>query len=191
MISCVLIFFKIIFLRRTSFNSSTAVKCKAKIISLPLFRNALRTDTNVLPVAKISSMYMKENDDCAPFGPMIERADGNRSFSLADLTSQNCEKLKTLDTERLPLPVKARTADVLWVQQKNLYQYGIIAAKAYLELYNALFSQGEYHQALRYIKRSLTILSQINKPDLRNQAYQYLYDDVVRMNGEDDGFFSL
>ena len=139
---------------------------------------------------KISSMYMKD-DESAPFGPMIELSDGNRSFSLSDLTDQNCEKLKTLALERLPLPVKARVADVMWIQQKNLYQYGIIAAQAYLELYNAFFSQGEYHQALRYIKRSLSISSQINKPDIRDQAYQCLYDDAIRMNGEDDGFFSL
>ena len=89
---------------------------------------------------KISSMYMKD-DESAPFGPMIELSDGNRSFSLSDLTDQNCEKLKTLAIERLPLSVKARVADVVWIQQKNLYQYGIIAAQAYLELYKAFFSQ--------------------------------------------------
>jgi hypothetical protein len=140
---------------------------------------------------KISSLYMKDVENGVPFGPMIVLADGNRSFSLEDLSDLDYEKLKTLETERLPLPVKARLTDVLWTKHKDLYQYGIIAAQSYLELYKALFSRSEYHQALRQLKRSLNILSQIKKNDLRDQAYQCLYDDVTRMNGEDEGFFSL
>lgn len=140
---------------------------------------------------KISSLYMKDVENGVPFGPMIVLADGNRSFSLEDLSDLDYEKLKTLETERLPLPVKARLTDVLWTKHKDLYQYGIITAQSYLELYKALFSRSEYHQALRQLKRSLNILSQIKKNDLRDQAYQCLYDDVTRMNGEDEGFFSL
>ncbi|QTE74269.1 DUF4209 domain-containing protein [Clostridiales bacterium FE2010] len=135
-------------------------------------------------LGNLFSLRMQLVDKDVQFHPFL------RAFSLDSLTEQDYKTLESLDISRIPMFVKARIADILWTRRKK-YKYGIIAAESYLDIYKYHISQNELYESLDFIRRAICISTQIGKTDLYDKACQCLFDDVLKKDGTDDGFYSL
>lgn len=96
----------------------------------------------------IASLTFKISDDNVEIIPYIVTNE-SRSFSINDLSDTDYDLLLSLDLEKLPLNLKARTSDILWVQKKN-YNSAIVAAESYYDLFNLWFSDEDWLEALKH-----------------------------------------
>ena len=69
-------------------------------------------------IKNICSMAMNIKDDGVEFCPSFI-FDGKRTYSLEDISEDEYNILLSLDHQKLPLNVRARIADILWVQKRN------------------------------------------------------------------------
>lgn len=140
-------------------------------------------------IKNVCSMTMNMKDDGVEFCPSFI-FDGKRTYSLEDISEDEYNILLSLDHQKLPLTVRARIADILWVQKRN-YKMAIIAAESYYELFNLLFKDDDWFMILKAIKRAAQITLQINKTDLHEKICKTIYDHLIRINGADTQFLSI
>lgn len=137
----------------------------------------------------IASLTFKISDDNVEIIPYIVTNE-SRSFSIDDLSDTDYDLLLSLDLEKLPLNLKARTSDILWVQKKN-YNSAIVAAESYYDLFNLWFSDEDWLEALKMIKRAICISAQLKKQDLYDKYCQTVYNHIIRIDGNDADFLSI
>lgn len=107
-------------------------------------------------IRNICSMTMNVKEDGVEFRPAFI-FDGKRTYSIDDISESSYAILLSLDYQRLPVNVRARITDVLWAQKKK-YRMAIIAAESYYELFNLIFKDDDYLDALKFIKRAISRL---------------------------------
>ncbi len=93
-------------------------------------------------VKNISSLGMKIDNNGIEFHPMLVMADGRRAFSIEDISEDDYLKLQNLELEKLPLILRARISDILWVNKKE-FAAAKIAANAYWELFVLWYEANE------------------------------------------------
>ena len=116
----------------------------------------------------ISSLGTKVHNSGIEFHPMFVKADGQRTFSVDDITEDQYLLLSNLYFERIPLILRALIADILWVYKKN-HKCSGIAAEAYWELFNLWYLNEDYLGTLDMIKRALCITVQTKNTELMNK----------------------
>lgn len=140
-------------------------------------------------IRNICSMTMNVKEDGVEFRPAFI-FDGKRTYSIDDISESSYAILLSLDYQRLPVNVRARITDVLWAQKKK-YRMAIIAAESYYELFNLIFKDDDYLDALKFIKRAISIVLQLNQTYLHNKYCQTVYDHLIRIDGLDTQFLSI
>lgn len=149
-----------------------------------------KTDKKIFDLMKnISSIALKITDTDVEFFPLIVM-NGKRSFSVEDLEENDYILLYSLNLDYVPLKLKVRISDILWTQKKD-YEYAQIAAEAYFDLFNLMFSDDDWVKALDMIKRAICIAAQINQKDLYNSCCKTLYDIIIKIDGKDKKFLSI
>lgn len=147
-------------------------------------------DKNIYDLIKnVCSMAMNIKDDGVEFCPSFI-FEGKRTYSLEDISEDDYNILSALDHQKLPLNIRARITDILWVQKRN-YRMAIIAAESYHELFNLLFKDDDWFIIFKAIKRAAQITLQINKTDLHEKICQTIYHHLVRIDGSDAQFLSI
>mgnify|MGYP004700073097 CR=1 FL=1 len=114
---------------------------------------------------------------------------GERTYSIKDITENDYNLLLSLDAPKLPLSLKAHIADILWTQKKN-YQFAKIAAEAYFKLYDLWFCD-DWDMALYRLMRSICISIQTKNNGMCQKCYQSIYNHILELNGKDSDFLSL
>jgi len=137
----------------------------------------------------IASLGTKISEKGIEFFPHIV-FDGKRSFAAEDISEDDYMLLLELDLSKIPLNLRAKTADLLWTQRGE-YSTAIIAAEAYYDLFNETFTDDDWIKSLDMIERSIYISLQIGNSDLYNKACQTIYDHIIRLNGKDPQFLSI
>jgi len=137
----------------------------------------------------IYSLSMREVDNGIVFEPFVV-FEGKRSFALEDMTEDDYKCLLSLELERLPLSVKTRIADVLWTKKRN-FVMGNIAANSYFESFKLAFKDEEWVDSLKLINRAICISAQINKMDLYKKCCNFVYEEIIRIDGKDEHFLSI
>ena len=175
-------------------NSTVALKKRFDLISDFPYERREELDTtdekNIYDLIKnICSIAMNVKDDGVEFCPSFI-FDGKRTYSLEDVSKEDYTMLLTLDHKKLPISVRARITDVLWVQKRD-YKMAIIAAESYYELFNSLFKDDDWFIALKLIRRAAQITLQVNKTDLHEQICKTIYDHLIRIDGADAQFLSI
>lgn len=172
------------------------IKTNKYRISTSLFTNTQRDilcseeEKSLFDLIKnISSLNLKISDSGAEFTPMAI-FEGRRTFSIDDLTESDYDALSSLDFQKLPLNLKARISDILWLQKKQ-YPSSKIAIEAYWELFNNLYSPSDWFESLRMIKRAIYISGQIKDETTKNKYLEDIFDKIITINGEDTDFLSL
>lgn len=61
----------------------------------------------------ISSIGTEIHNDGIKFHPMLIMADGQRSFSIEDITEEEFSLLETMDLNKVPLVLRALISDIL------------------------------------------------------------------------------
>lgn len=141
-------------------------------------------------VKNVLTLYEEVETTKATFAPALVYYDGERTFGPQDLFESDYNTLKTLDFNELPTTIRAKIADLIWVEKKE-YKYAKIAIAAYLELFTMWFSEDDWLIAIKVIDRILCISTQINDCDERNKAYELLWINLRALKGKDDGFLSI
>lgn len=148
-------------------------------------------DRNIFDVLKnISSLELAVQPDSAEFHPLIILSNGNRSFSIQDMTEEHYSLLSELDLTKLPVNLQARAADVLWLQKHN-YNAAIVAHKAYYELFNLWFDENDFTESLDMLRRAICISKQLNDKFAYEKYCQTVYDLIIKIDGEDKKFCSI
>lgn len=114
---------------------------------------------------------------------------GERTYSIKDITENDYNLLLSLDAPKLPLSLKAHIADILWTQKKN-YQFAKIAAEAYFKLYDLWFCD-DWDMALYRLMRSICISIQTKNNGMCQKCYQSIYNHILELNGKDSDFLLI
>lgn len=116
---------------------------------------------------------------------------GENKFAFQDLTEEDYNLLKALDFDKIPLGIKARVLDVLWVCRKD-YKAAGMAADAYKELFISLFDADKWVKCFKMIKRAIKISAQIGKKQERYiNCCQEIYDKIIFLDGKDTYWLSI
>lgn len=148
------------------------------------------TDKKLFDILKkISSMALKVTDDDATFVPLLV-LEGQRTFGPQDLIEDDYALLSNVEFTKLPLNLRARVADVLWLQKTD-YTAAVVAHKAYYELFELWYDEENYIKSLEMIRRAICISVQINSKDYSSQYCQTIYDRIIKIDGKDKNFLSI
>ncbi|MDD3222062.1 MAG: DUF4209 domain-containing protein, partial [Lachnospiraceae bacterium] len=137
----------------------------------------------------ISSLGVKISEKSISFHPMMIW-EGKRTFSIEDITDDDYEVLKKLDYEKIPLNLRVRVTDILWSLKKE-YSAARVAVKSYFELFTLWFSLEKWTGSLNMIRRAICISAQIRDEDSYQKSCDYILNQVVSIDGQDEGFLSL
>ena len=140
-------------------------------------------------IKNISSLALKLLDSGAEFCPMMV-IEGRRTFSVEDLKEDDYTLLGSIDLSKIPLNLRARIADIFWLEKKD-YKAAKIAAESYFELFNLWYDENKWFEALNMVKRAICISAQINAKELYNNCCQTIYDYINALNGNDKDFLSI
>lgn len=140
-------------------------------------------------VKNVMSICEKVKELDVEFMPAIIWED-KRSFGPQDVSDSDFDTLEKLEFDKLPITVRAKVADFLWVQKKK-YKCATVALDAYEELYTKLFSKEDWINALQVMDRILNISALINDQFRKNKAYESLFHNLIEIDGADDGGLSI
>lgn len=142
----------------------------------------------LLQLASLGQRYdEKENVFC----PWMVWNDGRRTFSLEDMSEDDFRILEGLSYEKLPLALRARVTDILWVTRKN-YLAGQKAAESYLQLFVNLFDPGKWIACINSIRRAITISAQLGKKkELFLSVCDSAFKKLLELDGKDPLFLSI
>lgn len=155
-------------------------------------RDELDTDIDkeIFNVLKnISTLELVVSHESAELVPYIV-FDGKRSFGVQDLAEDDYSLLYRIDMSKLPINLRARVADILWLQKRE-HKAAIIAHESYYELFNLWFDQENYIESLDMIKRAICIARQLNNKEAFDKYLQTVYNHIIRINGSDKNFCSI
>lgn len=141
-------------------------------------------------VKNISSLGMKIDNNGIEFHPMLVMADGRRAFSIEDISEDDYLKLQNLELEKLPLILRARIADILWVNKKE-FVAAKIAANTYWKLFILWYEANENIASLDMIRRAVCISVQTKQDTLYNEIQEWLNNFIKSNTASSDGFFLL
>ena len=155
-------------------------------------RKELDSDNDIIIwdlLKNISSVKIKTTIDSASIHPKMV-FEGKRTFSVEDLSKDDFEILNELTFDKIPLNLRAKIADILWIYQKK-YPMAKIAAKSYYELFVFWFSEEKWEGTLDMIKRAICISTQINDNEIFEKSCDYIFNKLIIIDGKDDDFLSL
>lgn len=138
----------------------------------------------------ISSLGTEIHNLGITFHPMFVMADGQRTFAVEDITDDDYEMLKAIDFERLPLVLKSRVADILWIQKKD-FTAAQIAAEAYWELCQLWYANGDKLGALKMVQRAVCISVQTNQASLYSRICTWFESFLIHGATRGDCIVSL
>lgn len=95
-----------------------------------------------------------------------------------------------LDWTRLPHNLKAHIYDVIWLCNHK-YEAAKIALEEYSELYRECFDEVNWVQCVDYISRAIELAAKIGIDDKKDALLNEVYNDVVRLNGDDSSFLTI
>lgn len=154
-------------------------------------KNNLNTETDKTLfelIRKISSLHLQISTKSAEFCPgMIWK--GKRTFATEDLSEEDFANLYSLELSKMPLNLKARVADILWLEKKD-YKMAQKAAETYFQLF-ILWFYNEWFHALEMLERAICISRQIKMTELHNKCCQTVYDYAIKINGKSEDFLSI
>lgn len=138
----------------------------------------------------ISSLGTEIHNSGITFHPMFVMADGRRTFAVEDITDDDYEMLKAIDFERLPLVLRSRVADILWIQKKD-FTAAQIAAEAYWELCQLWYANGDNFGTLNTVQRAVCISVQTNQTSLYSRICTWFEAFLIHRATREDCFISL
>ena len=102
-----------------------------------------------------------------------------RTVGPQDFTEEDYSNLKNLQKERLPLSIRARVQDVLWLQTHD-YNAALDAAECYHHLFQEWITIDEWAESLAIIERAFSIARQLKnkkKEEILYTIYQCLIEN--------------
>lgn len=141
-------------------------------------------------LANISSLGTEIDNSGIIFHPMFVMADGRRTFAVEDITDDDYEMLKAINFEKLPLVLRSRIADILWTQKKD-FAAAQIAAKAYWELCQLWYANGDSLGTLKMVRRAVCISVQTNQTSLYSRIYTWFEAFLIHGATSGDCFIAL
>ena len=143
-----------------------------------------------LLLRKIASLNVKFENGEAHYSPGFLLYGQGRTFDMSDMTDEDYLLLNKVDIKKLPYLLRARIANILWNEKKNV-DMAEIAIESYHELYMVLFSVEHWSSCVRYIKQSINLALKIGKVEVANKYLQELKEKVLEINGEGSIYFSI
>lgn len=109
---------------------------------------------------------------------------------IVPFTDSELELLDDLDWSRLPHNFKAHIFDTIWLCNRR-YEAAETAAEEYYVLYRECFDEVNWVQCVDYIGRAIELVAQIRFTDKKEAYLAEVYNDIVRLNGDDPSFLSV
>lgn len=109
---------------------------------------------------------------------------------LIPFTDTELKVFNSLDWTRLPHNLKAHIYDVIWLCNHR-HEAAKTATEEYYELYQEWFDEEHWVQCVDYISRAVELAAKIGIKDKKEDFLTEVYNDVVRLNGDDSSFLSI
>ncbi|ETP70925.1 hypothetical protein UYO_3135, partial [Lachnospiraceae bacterium JC7] len=109
---------------------------------------------------------------------------------LFPFTETELKVLNNLDWARLPHNLKAHIYDAIWLCN-HMYEAAKTAVEEYYELYHEWFDEENWVQCVDYISRAIELAAKIGIKDKKDGFLTEIYNDVVKLNGNDPSFLSI
>lgn len=105
-------------------------------------------------------------------------------------TDTELRVFNSLDWAKLPHNLKAHIYDVIWLCNHE-YKAAETAAEEYYESYREWFDEVNWVQCVDYISRAIELSAKIGRNDKKESFLTEVYNDIVRLNGDDSSFLSI
>ena len=105
-------------------------------------------------------------------------------------TDTELKVLDSLDWTRLPHNLKAHVNDVIWLCNHK-YEAAETAAEEYYKSYHEWFDEVDWVQCVDYISRAIELVAKLGINDKKDKFLTEVYNDIVRLNGDDSSFLSI
>lgn len=139
----------------------------------------------------IFGLHERLDDPAQPFRPMMTTSDGRRSFLPEDLTDEQLDWLRQLETGINDSEFCARLADILWLCARD----GKLAARAvsyYLEAAHNLEDLEHWTESVKRYTRAYRLSTQLGrKSPLRAKVLDFLKGRLRTVKGDDPRWWSL
>lgn len=158
----------------------------------PEYRDVLADeDKPIFDLLKnISSLAESVDNDRIEFCPMFVAADGSRIFSIEDISDSEFSILNDLDFDKLPLTLRARVSDLLWVSKKD-FNCAKIAARSNWELFKLWYKDDDNLGSLDRMRRAICISRETNLTAIYNEICAWVKSFIESESVYAAGFFSL
>lgn len=138
----------------------------------------------------IASLSVEYKDGEIKIIPRIEIYGEERTFGLQDLTDDDFKILEEIDVDRLPVLLKARVAEILWIVKKN-HKVVPAAIEAYRKLYSITYDTDNWVLCVNYIKRAIFLSAKTGNKKLLNEYLDVIFKEIIKTNGEDRNYFTI
>ena len=105
-------------------------------------------------------------------------------------TDDELKVFNNLDWTKLPNVLKAHIYDVIWICNHK-YEAAKTATEVYFDLYHEWFDEVHWVQCVDYINRAIDLAAKIGINDKKEDFLTEVYNDIVRLNGDDSSFLSI
>ncbi len=112
------------------------------------------------------------------------------SGGLIPFTDSELDIFNNLEWRRLPHNLKAHIYDVIWLCNHK-YEAAKTAADEYYESYLEWFDELHWVQCVDYINRAIELAAKIGVDDKKELFMTKVFNDIVRLNGDDPSFLSI
>lgn len=109
---------------------------------------------------------------------------------IISFTDTELRIINSLDWAKLPHNLKAHIYDVIWLCNHE-YKAAETAAEEYYESYREWFDEVNWVQCVDYISRAIELSAKIGRNDKKESFLTGVYNDIVRLNGDDSSFLSI
>lgn len=152
-------------------------------------------------LAQISDMHFKPEDNAEPYGPLFVSPDGSRSMMPVDLRGEQSAVFAAIVADVRNPALRARLADVTWLNNRKLHAMAQLAVDAYCEAVQAVLDgrsvfldgnrSASSHDGKDMLARACLIAKATGWKDPEGTRLEKLISNVIRdaIDRKDHGGF--
>ena len=163
--------------------------------ALRILRNAAESvksesDRKILHILSgvLSLSFTEQEQD---FSPLIQLADGRRSFAICDIEESDYGILENVIGISSSLWVRAQVSHILWELTTN-HEYGEKAIDFWVQLFNETIDAENWTTCVDAIKPALQISKKLGKnTESFKKVFSAIHNAIIALDGSDPLFLSI
>ena len=131
-------------------------------------------------IIKLQHLHLKSEDAENPYGPLAEYSNGITTFQIYDISDDDIVILRSLELDRLPIQLKARISDILWLLKKD-HKMARHAFFSYLSLGKQFISDTKTtFRGIEFLQRAMYISQKLGRKEPLRRTWFVETEQILR-----------